>query len=58
MATNFFKLATTLKNSGATWLSEKKKNFTPSKYVTKFESSAFKKKARHTDRQLYSGEDK
>ena len=57
MATNFFELATTLKNSGATWLSEKK-NFTPSKYVTKFESSAFKKKARHTDRQLHSGEDK
>ena len=36
----------------------RKKNFTPSKYVTKFESSAFKKKARHTDRQLHSGEDK
>ena len=29
MATNFFELATTLKNLGAKWLSEKKVNFTP-----------------------------
>ena len=29
MATNFFELATTLKNLGAKWLSEKKMNFTP-----------------------------
>ena len=29
MATNIFELATTLKNLGAKWLSEKKINFTP-----------------------------
>ena len=29
MATNFFELATTLKNLGAKWQSEKKINFTP-----------------------------
>ena len=29
MATNFFELATTLKNLGAKWLPEKKINFTP-----------------------------
>ena len=29
MATNFFELATTLKNLGAKWLSEKKVNFMP-----------------------------
>ena len=29
MATNFFELATTLKNLGTKWLLEKKINFTP-----------------------------
>ena len=33
MATNFFELATTLKNLGAKWLSEKKVNFMPCKYL-------------------------
>ena len=33
MATNFFELATTLKNLGAKWLSEKEVNITPCNVV-------------------------
>ena len=33
MVTNFFELATTLKNLGAKWLSEKEVNFTPCNVV-------------------------